>query len=200
MQNTIVHYEGAASLEVAVNKIKLNSSVIKIGLDVHARVYVAVAQYGQLLPKPARRFAPLEFVPWVEALLRRDHVVHVVYEACGFGFSLYRELKAAGAYCYVIAPRKLDEEHTRVKTDPRDATTLCQPLSRYLGGNTRDARTGGDSGAERRRRTSATRFAATRTIGAAPAEARSARTLSLDLSQSASAGSLVEEPDLEPIG
>ena len=138
MQNTIVHHEGAASLKVAVNRIKLNSSVIKIGLDVHARLYVAVAQYDQLLPKPARRFAPLEFVPWVEELLRRGHVVHVVYEACGFGFNLYRELKAAGAHCYVIAPRKLDEEHTRVKTDPRDATTLCQRLSRYLEGNTRE--------------------------------------------------------------
>jgi len=45
---------------------------------------------------------------------------------------------AAGAQCYVIAPRKLDEECSRVKTDPRDATTLCQRLSRYLEGNTRE--------------------------------------------------------------
>jgi hypothetical protein len=45
---------------------------------------------------------------------------------------------AAGAHCYVIAPRKLDEECSRVKTDPRDATTLCQRLSRYLEGNTRE--------------------------------------------------------------
>ena len=37
------------------------------------------------------------------------HTVHVVYEACGFGFGLYRELEALGAHCYVIAPRKLDE-------------------------------------------------------------------------------------------
>jgi transposase len=64
--------------------------------------------------------------------------VHVVYEACGFGFSLYRQLIAVGAHCYVIAPRKLDEECSRVKTDPRDATTLCQRLSRYLEGNTRE--------------------------------------------------------------
>ena len=64
--------------------------------------------------------------------------VHVVYEACGFGFTLYRQLIAAGAHCYVIAPRKLDEQCTRVKTDPRDATTLCQRLSRYLEGNTRE--------------------------------------------------------------
>jgi hypothetical protein len=44
MKNTIVHHEGAASLKVAVNKIGLCGSVIKIGLDVHARLYVAVAQ------------------------------------------------------------------------------------------------------------------------------------------------------------
>ena len=69
MKNTIVHHEGAAPLEVAVKKIKLSGSVIKIGLDVHARLYVAVAQYDQLLPKPARRLAPSEFVPWVEAAL-----------------------------------------------------------------------------------------------------------------------------------
>ena len=138
MQNTIVHYEGAASLEVAVKRIKLNRSIIKIGLDVHTRVYVAVAQYDQLLPKPARRFHPREFVPWVEELMRRGHQVHVVYEACGFGFSLYRQLIALGANCYVIAPRKLDEQYSRVKTDPRDATTLCQRLSRYVDGNTRE--------------------------------------------------------------
>ena len=53
-----------------------------------------------------------------------------------FGFTLYRQLRAARAQCYVIAPRKLDEQFTRVKTDPRDATTLCQRLSRYLEGNT----------------------------------------------------------------
>jgi transposase len=64
--------------------------------------------------------------------------VHVVYEACGFGFSLYRQLMAVGAHCYVIAPPKLDEECSPVKTDPRDATTLCQRLSRYLEGNTRE--------------------------------------------------------------
>lgn len=138
MKNTIVHDEGAASLEDAVHRIKFSGSMIKIGLDVHARLYVAVAQYAHLLPKPARRLAPMEFVPWVEQLLRAGHTVHVVYEACGFGFGLYRELKALGAHCYVIAPRKLDEQCTRVKTDPRDATTLCQRLSRYLDGNTRE--------------------------------------------------------------
>ena len=56
MQNTIVHNEGAASLEGAVGKVKLSRSIIKLGLDMHARVYVVVAQYDHLLPKPPRRF------------------------------------------------------------------------------------------------------------------------------------------------
>jgi len=63
MKNTIVYDEGASSLEVAVRKLKLSGSIIKIGLDVHARLYVAVTQYDHLLPKPARRFCPPEFVP-----------------------------------------------------------------------------------------------------------------------------------------
>ena len=138
MYKTIVHHEGAGSLETAVGKVKLDGAVIKLGLDMHLKEYVTVAQYDQLLPKPARRFRPPEFVPWVEGLLRAGHEVNVVYEACGFGFNLYRQLERAGAHCYVIAPRKLDEQSTRVKTDRRDATTLCQRLSRYLEGNTRE--------------------------------------------------------------
>src|SRR5437867_12252693 len=138
MQNTIVHDEGATSLEAVATKVKPRGAVIKIGLDMHARLYVAVAQYDQLLPKAARRLRPGEFVPWVEALLRQGHSVHVVYEACGFGFGLYRQLMAAGAHCYVIAPCHVDEGRSRAKTDPRDATTLCQRLSRYLEGNTRE--------------------------------------------------------------
>jgi len=135
MQNTIVHDEGATSLEVAVSKVKAGRSIIKIGLDVHARVYVAVAQYDHLLPKPARRFRPEQFVPFVEELRRRGHIVYVVYEACGFGFGLYRQLQRVGAYCWVIAPRKLDERSSGVKTDPRDALTLRQRLSLYVEGN-----------------------------------------------------------------
>lgn len=138
MKNTIVHHEGAASLEVVETRLKPGGAVIKIGLDVHMRLYVAVVQYDHLLPKAARRLSPGEFVPWVEGLLCQGHRVHVVYEACGFGFTLYRQLMAVGAHCYVIAPRKLDEECSGVKTDPRDATTLCQRLSRYLEGNTRE--------------------------------------------------------------
>ncbi len=49
-----------------------------------------------------------------------------------------KSVLSIGAHCYVIAPRKLDEERTGVKTDSRDAGTLCQRLSRYVNGNTRE--------------------------------------------------------------
>jgi transposase len=99
---------------------------------------VVAAQYDHTTPKPARRFAPADFLPWVERLLAEGHKVFVVYEACGFGFGLYRALRKAGAGCFVITPRKLDEQGKRVKTDALDAGTLCQRLSRYVEGNTKE--------------------------------------------------------------
>ncbi len=34
----------------------------------------------------ARRFAPPEFVPWVEKLLAQGQAVNLVYKGCDFGF------------------------------------------------------------------------------------------------------------------
>jgi len=109
---TIVRNEGEPALTVAAPQIHHVPATIQLGLDIHAKLYVVVAQYDHALPKPPRRFAPEEFMPWVESLLRAGHGVHVVYEACGFGFGLHRQLVAAGAHGYVIAPRKLDEART----------------------------------------------------------------------------------------
>ena len=133
-------YEGVAAA-AAGHQLKGESSTIKLGVDIHSRLYVVAAQYDHAALKPPRRFAPEEFVPWVESPLRAGHQVHVVYEACGFGFGLCRALEQIGAHCYVIAPRKLDEQRTGVKTDARDAATLCQRLSRYLKGNTKELAT-----------------------------------------------------------
>lgn len=138
MNSANIQHKVAAALTAAGHQNKTNPSTIKLGLDIHSKLYVVAVQYDHALPKPPRRFAPHEFVPWVQSLLGQGHSVHVVYEACGFGFTLYRQLLAAGAHCYVIAPRKLDEQRTGVKTDNRDATMLCQRLSRYLEGNTRE--------------------------------------------------------------
>jgi transposase len=64
--------------------------------------------------------------------------VHAVYEACGFGFTLQRQLAAMGIHCHVICPQKLDERNKRVKTDGLDAKALCLKLDRFVQGN-RDA-------------------------------------------------------------
>lgn len=134
MQYTIVHHDGATSPEAAGSDSNNLRPVIKIGLDMHQRFYVAVLQHGHAMPRPPQRFSPESFVPWVRSLLPAAQV-HVVYEACGFGFGLYRALLALGAHCHVISPQDLDERHSGVKTDNRDARHLCLRLGRYLDGN-----------------------------------------------------------------
>jgi hypothetical protein len=42
--------------------------------------FVVVAQCDHATPRPPHRFAPAEFVPWVQARLREGLEVHVVYE------------------------------------------------------------------------------------------------------------------------
>ena len=138
MKKNIVHHEGVAALAATGHDYQTPRPAIKLGLDIHQARYVVVAQEGHATPKPARRFLPHEFVPWVETLLARGHAVFVVYEACGFGFGLCLRLQAIGAACFVIAPRKLDEARKGVKTDALDAGVLCQRLSRYVEGNTQE--------------------------------------------------------------
>jgi transposase len=138
MQYELVHHGRTTSPEAINNKTTAQRHTIKLGLDIHKERHVIVAQYDHSTPKPPRRFAPAEVVPWVESLLRAGHQIFLVYEACGFGFGLYRELTAIGAICYVIAPRKLDEQRKGLKTDALDAATLCQRLSRYVDGNRKE--------------------------------------------------------------
>jgi transposase len=128
-------FTGAGSPEAAAVHSQHRAAQVKIGLDVHAQFYVAVLQQDHATPGAPRRFAPEGFVPWVRTLLDAGHEVHVVHESCGFGFGLHRELTAAGACCYVISPQALDETRSGVKTDGRDARTLCLRLDRYLQGN-----------------------------------------------------------------
>ena len=135
MKKYTIFHSATAAPAAAKSKVNKSGSLLKIGLDIHREKFVVVAQYDHATLRPPHRFAPAEFVPWVEARLREGFEVHVVYEACGFGYGLYRALLKAGAYCYVIAPQKLDEGNTRVKTDGRDSHALCLRLDRYVAGN-----------------------------------------------------------------
>ena len=135
MKKYTVSHSVTAAPAAARLEINKSGSMLKLGLDIHREKFVVAAQYDHATPRPPRGFAPAEFVPWVEARLREGFQVHIVYESCGFGFALYRALLQAGAHCYVIAPQKLDERNTRVKTDGRDSRALCLRLDRYLAGN-----------------------------------------------------------------
>ena len=82
---------------------------IKLGIDVHQHFYVVVLQVGGTNPKPAQRFQKEAFLGWAAKLAREQAgPVHAVYEACGFGFGLQRQLSALGINCYVVYPQKLD--------------------------------------------------------------------------------------------
>jgi transposase len=74
-------------------------------------------------------------VQWATKLKSRGGEVYAVYEACGFGFSLQRQLSALSIQCHVVCPQKLDEQNRRVKTDGLDAKALCLKLDRFVEGN-----------------------------------------------------------------
>src|SRR5204863_4155112 len=111
---------------------------IKLGIDVHQDFYVVVEQVGGTNPKPPQRFQKQAFLHWATKLKQSGVEVYAVYEACGFGFTLQRQLSALGITCHVVCPQKLDEHNKRVKTDGLDAKALCLKLDRFVQGN-RDA-------------------------------------------------------------
>jgi transposase len=110
---------------------------IKLGIDVHQDFYVVVMQEEGANPKPPQRFAKQAFLHWAARLKQKSGSaeVYAVYEACGFGFSLQRQLSALSIQCYVVCPQKLDEQNKRVKTDGVDAQALCLRLDRFVQGN-----------------------------------------------------------------
>jgi transposase len=128
-----------SSLEETRCQFNGGKCTIKLGIDVHQDFYVVVEQVGGSNPKPPQRFAKEAFLHWAARLKQKSSAeLYAVYEACGFGFSLQRELAVLGIDCYVVCPQKLDECNKRVKTDGLDAKALCLKLDRFVQGN-RDA-------------------------------------------------------------
>ena len=111
------------------------TGAIKLGIDVHQDFCVVVLQEDGASPKPPQRFQKQAFLRWAAKLARSGAEVHAVYEACGFGFALQRQLSALSIQCHVVCPQKLDEQNRRVKTDGLDAKALCLKLDRFVEGN-----------------------------------------------------------------
>jgi len=108
---------------------------IKLGMDVHADSYVVVRQLDGQNPQPPQKFAPPAFLDWVRQQLLLAVTVHSCYEAGAFGYGLHRQLTELGVQNLVIAPQRLDERHTGVKTDQTDARALVLKLDQYVNGN-----------------------------------------------------------------
>jgi transposase len=123
-----------SSLEETRDQFNGRTGVIKLGIDVHQDFYVVVMQEGGSNPKPPQRFSKAAFLHWAAKLKEKAGQVHAVYEACGFGFGLQRQLTAIGIKCHVVCPQKLDERNKRVKTDGLDAKALCLRLDRFVQG------------------------------------------------------------------
>ncbi|MEG8184708.1 IS110 family transposase, partial [Nocardia terpenica] len=99
-----------------------------VGLDVHAMSVVACGIEEESGRVARRRLCPdhREILGWLATL---TPPVRVVYEAGPTGFGLYRALTAAGIWCVVAAPSKLQRPAgDRVKTDARDALHLAKLL------------------------------------------------------------------------
>ena len=122
--NKCLHTE-LSSHEGTRSEFNPGNAVIKLGIDVHQEFYVVVVQEGGGNPKPAQRFKKEAFLHWVAKLKEKSGAeIHAVYEACGFGFGLQRQLTALGITCHVVCAQKLDERNKRVKTDGLDAKAL----------------------------------------------------------------------------
>jgi len=107
-----------SSLEETRCQFNGGKAVIKLGIDVHQEFYVVVMQEGGANPKPPQRFQKQAFLHWATKLKQSGAEVYAVYEACGFGFTLQRQLSALA--------------------DGLDAKALCLKLDRFVQGN-RDA-------------------------------------------------------------
>lgn len=105
---------------------------LALGLDVHLDFITAVAQRDHASLKAPRPFTRAQLVAQVQAWVAEGLQVCCVQESCGFGFTLHRELTAAGAQSFLVTPVALNGAR---KTDKLDARALCQRLSRWLDGN-----------------------------------------------------------------
>jgi transposase len=104
-----------------------------VGIDTaKARNAVAVAEGGR--GGEIRYLGEFENTPdavikLVRKMVDRYETVHFCYEAGPTGYGLYRQIRSLGHECTVVAPSLIPRRPgDRVKTNRRDAQTLCRLL------------------------------------------------------------------------
>ena len=96
------------------------ADLLKLGIDIHKRDYVVVAQWDAQSPKCARKFTPEGFLGWIAEQRALAGRIVTCYEAGCFGYVLHRQLAALGIENLVVRPRNWDEYGSKVKTDARE--------------------------------------------------------------------------------
>jgi transposase len=103
MNNSVYHTE-LSSHEETRRQFNGSRCSIKLRIDVHQDFCVVVMQEGGSNPKPPQRFAKEAFLYWAARLKQKSGAeIYAVYEACGFGFTLQRQLSALSIRCYVVS-------------------------------------------------------------------------------------------------
>lgn len=110
------------------------SKLLKLGIDVHLKSYTVAAMHDNH-PKPPQRFAPADFLLWVQKQIEAGHTIVSCYEAGPLGYVLHRKLCALGVTNHVIRPRDWDDNRKKCKTDCWDARSMLNALDRFVAGN-----------------------------------------------------------------
>lgn len=114
--------------------VETKAETIKLGMDLHARdVVVGVQLDGARVQRPQKLTVP-ELLTVARGLVAAGRKVYACYEAGPCGYTLHRELLAAGATNYVVVPEALGGARQQ-KTDRLDALALTDRLDRYVRGN-----------------------------------------------------------------
>jgi transposase len=109
--------------------------LIKIAIDVHGKTWVASRQLENATPQPPQVLSPAQCLTFIAKQLKLARRVVCCYEAGCFGFAPYRQIKALGADCLVIAPKNWDQRKKNVRTDRTDTIAMVLDLDRYEAGN-----------------------------------------------------------------
>lgn len=109
--------------------------LVCLGLDVELVGAAGSIVVGGGTPFNLSKHPRATWIALASWLVERGCRVHVVQEACGFGWAFHRSLEAAKAISIVVAPTNLSGKR---KTDKRDAKELAMALwDRAQHGNTK---------------------------------------------------------------